>query len=71
MNFNVSATFADFELSGFCSVVSVTECRVFREASWYASFHGLVGDVMLQYCFNELIFSFLISSWYFFFPSMY
>ena len=48
MNFNVSAIFAVFEPSGFCSVASVTGCRFFPEASLYASFHGLVGDVVLQ-----------------------
>ena len=60
-----------FEPSGFCSVVSVTGYHVFPEASLYASFRGLDGDIMLQYCFHEFIFSFLISAWYFFFPSMY
>ena len=70
MNFNFSAIFAVFTPSGFCSMVSVTGCRVFPEASLYASFHGLVGDV-LQYYFHEFVFSFLISAWYFSFPSMY
>jgi hypothetical protein len=53
INFIVSFMFAVLEPSDFCRVVSVTVFRVFPEVILYASFHGLLGDV-LQYCFHEL-----------------
>jgi len=61
--FNVSFMFAVFEPSVFCSIVSFTVFLVFPEESLYASFRGLPGDVVLQYCFHEFFF-FLINAWY-------
>jgi len=66
---NVSIMFAVFEPSGFFSVVSGTVFLVVPQASLYIAFHGFFEDVVLQYCFHELIFSFLIAAWYFLYPS--
>jgi len=56
INYDVSIIVAVFEPSGFCSVVNVTVFLVLSDASLYTSFHGLLGDVVLQYCSHEFVF---------------
>ena len=68
---SVSVIFAVFEPSGFCSVVIIALFLVLPEASMYTSFHGLVGDVALQCCFHEFVFSFLMAAWYAVFATVY
>ena len=55
INYDVSIIVAVFEPSGFCSVVNVTVFLVLSDASLYTSFHGLLGDVVLQYCSHEFL----------------
>jgi hypothetical protein len=49
--------------SGFCNVVIIVLLRVLLDANVYTSFHGLIGDVV-QYSFQDLVFSFLTAAWY-------
>jgi hypothetical protein len=70
INLNVAIMFAVFVPSVFCSPVSFTVFLV-PWGKFILSFHGLPGDVVLQHCFQEFIFYFLIAAWYFFFSSMY
>ena len=57
--------------SGFLNVVSCVLFFVFPAANLYTSSQGLVDDVMLQYSFHELIFSFLIVAAYLTLPYRY
>ena len=52
--------FVVLEPSGFCSVVSVKVSLIFPAASLYTSFQGLFGVVMVQCCFQDFVFSFLM-----------
>ena len=63
INASVCVVFVVSEPSSFCSLVIVVLFLVLPEASLYTLFHGLVGDVPLDCCFHEFVFTFLIAAW--------
>ena len=52
-------------------VVIVVLVRVLLAAILYTSFHGLVGDVVVQYSFQDHVFSFFNAAWYCAFALLY